>query len=185
MAQAKRRKKMLEQLLNFLAQAGSLFSPIVMVHPWQGAVILRKGKYHKTLEPGYYLKWPFIEDAIEVDTCVTTLRLPPQSITTKDGVEIVVSSIVKYQIRDLKPYVCDVYDQKDVLADVSMGAVGQIVKNSTYIDLTTGSPEKEVIDRVRKEVNQFGFSVLKFTFTDFCRAKSLRLVQALGKDLDN
>lgn len=176
---------MLEQLINIVTSFGSLISPVIIVHPWQGAVVLRGGKYHRTVEPGYYWKWPLYEDSVEVDSCITTLRLPPQSLTTKDKIEIVLSSIIKYQIKDLRPYVCDVYDQKDALADITMGAIGSIIRGSTYEELVTGTPEKDVLDRIRKEVNQFGFSILKFTFVDFCRAKSLRLVQALGKDIDN
>lgn len=176
---------MFEKLIDLLLNFGSVASPLVVVKAWQGAVVLRFGRYRRTLEPGIYWKIPFFEDAVETETCVTTMRLPPQSLTTKDGKEIVVSTIVKYQIRDLKPYTCDVYDQKDVLADTVMGATARKVRASTYDDLTNGTPETEIIAEARKEVNKFGFQLHRITLTDLCRAKSIRLVQAAAGNLDN
>jgi regulator of protease activity HflC (stomatin/prohibitin superfamily) len=176
---------MLEKLIDLLLQLGSVASPLVVVHAWQGAAVLRFGRYHRTLEPGFHWKIPFLEDALEAETCVTTMRLPPQSLTTKDKVEVVVSCIIKYQIKDLRPYVCDIYDQKDVMGDVTMGAIGRTVRQHTYEELTGGTPEADVVVEVRKAVNKYGFRIEQITFIDLCRAKSLRLVAAAAKDLDN
>lgn len=177
---------MIEKLLEFLKEMGSLMSPLVIVHPWEGAGILRFGKYHRTVGPGFYFKRPLIEDVVHAETCQTTMRLPPQSLTTKDKIEVAISCIVRYQIVDLQRYICDIWDQKDVLGDVTMGAVGRTVREKTYQELMEAIPEDDITEKVRKEVNRFGFQIKKVTVIDLCRAKSLRLIQAqTGKDLDN
>lgn len=176
---------MFEPIIEILKSAGTLTSPVVIVPAWQGGVILRFGRWHRTLTPGYYWKIPFFEDVVLAERCETTMRLPPQSLTTKDDVSVVVSSIVKYEIRDMKKYVCDVWDQKDVLADVTMGAIAQCVRESTYKDLMDGVPDKEVLTKVKRGVGKYGFEVNQVTFTDRSRARSIRLVVPNAKDLDN
>lgn len=176
---------MIEKLLDLLEKLWTLASPLVIVHPWQGGIVMRLGKYHRALEQGYHPKWPLAEDFVLTETCTTTLRLEPQSLTTRDDVPVVVGSIVKYRIQDVRKYVCDVWDQKDVLADTTMGAIARKVESTTYADLRSGNPARDVIDDVREELNKFGFKVSKITFTDFCRMRSIRLVQPRAKDLDN
>lgn len=176
---------MWEKLLDLLASAGTLATPIVIVHPWQGGVILRLGKYLKTIETGPHLKWPFLEDYVLTETCTTTIRLPPQSLTTKDGHAVVVGCIIKYHVNDVRELICNVWDAKDVLIDVTMGTIGRKIEMNTYDELRSGSPAREVLEAVRKEVNAFGFKVEAVTFTDFSKMRSIRLVQPRAKDLDN
>ncbi len=176
---------MIEKILELLKDCWALFTPVVVVFPWESAGILRAGKYHRTCPSGWHWKYPVWEDYIKVDTCITTMRLPPQSLTTKDDTSVVISSVIKYQIRNVKAYVCDILDQKDVLADTTMGAIASLIKTKTYTQLKNTNNGKFIIDAVRQEVNRYGFRVLKITFTDEAKAKSLRLIQAAEKDLDN
>lgn len=180
---------MFEKLLDLLEKVWTLATPVVILHPWQGGIVTRWGQYRRTItsEPRkfYPVKWPFVEDYALTETCETTMRLPPQSLATKDDVPVVVSSIVRYRVRDVKRFICDVWDQKDVLADLTMGAIARCVRDQTYEELMKGAPEKEVLKAVRDGVNDYGFQIYQVTFTDRCRARSLRLVLPNAKDLDN
>lgn len=177
---------MFEWLKDLLASGGTLLSPVCMVRAWQGGVILRYGRWHRTMTPGYYWKIPFFEDYVLTETCDTTERLQPQSLMTKDDVSVVVSSIVKYAIRDVQKYVCDVYDQKDVLADTTMGAIARAVRDHTYEELQQGEVEKDALTAAKRGAGKYGFEVIQLTLTDRARAKSLRLVIPSNmKDLDN
>ena len=175
----------LEKLVEIIANAWERIAPFVIVHPYEKAVILRLGVYHRTVEPGLRWKIPYAEESIEVNTVLTTMRLPPQSITTKDEVAVVVAAIVKYRITDPKPYVTEVWDQADVLADVTMGAIVRAVRAIEVTTLFSDPPESAVARSVRAQVKRFGFEVEAVTFFDLARAKSLRLVSAHGKDLAN
>lgn len=180
---------MFEKVLELLEKVWTLATPIVILHPWHGGIITRWGQYRRTISSEerrfYPVKWPFAEDYVLTETCETTIRLPPQSLSTKDDVAVVVSSIIKYKIIDVQKFLCDVWDQKDVLADVAMGAIAKAVRDSSYEELMQGKPEKEVLTAVKRGVGKYGFEVLTATFTDRARAKSLRLVMPNAKDLDN
>jgi regulator of protease activity HflC (stomatin/prohibitin superfamily) len=105
------------------------------------------------------------------------MRLPPQTLTTSDDVQVVVAAIVKYQIRDPEPFITGIYDQNDVLADVTMGAIRNSVVSMTYEDLVKAPPEQAILKEVRKNVNQYGFKIEAVTFTDIGRVRSIRLIQ--------
>lgn len=176
---------MLDKLLDILLQFGTLVAPFAVVKVYEHGVVLRVGRCHRVLEPGFHWKWPFAEDVVDINTVVTTMRLPPQTLTTKDDVSVVVSAIVKYQIVDPTRYLSEIWDAGDVLGDTTMGAVRQAIGGMNYKDLMAESPEKQVIQIVRNEVNQYGFKIFRITFTDLAKVRSYRLIQQAAKDLDN
>lgn len=177
---------MIEKILDLLEKLWTMATPLVMMHPWQGVVITRFGRFHRVREAGFWLKLPLIEDYILYESCETTIRLPQQSITTKDDVRVVLSSIVKYEIRDGRKYVCDVWDQKDVLADVTVGAIEASVREHTYEELMRGLPDEKILTKIKRGTGKYGFQVNAVTFPDRTKARSLRLMlPGVIKDLDN
>jgi regulator of protease activity HflC (stomatin/prohibitin superfamily) len=175
----------LEKALELLVATWDYTKPGVWVDPSEGAGVLRLGKYQRTLGCGFHWKWPLIECPIVVTTCEQTLRLPPQTVTTSDGHTVTVAAIVRYEINDVKPYICNIFDQADVLVDVTMGQVRRSVTLNTYEALVTDPPESKVRDYVRNRVEKYGFKVSEITFTDLARGRSLRLIQSHPKDLNN
>jgi len=174
-------EKILELLLNFWKE----LLPWTIVDAGHHCGIFRLGNYHRTLEPGFHLKIPFVEEVNTHNTCVTTLRLEPQTLTTLDGVAVVVAAIVKYQIEDIKPYLTEIWDQHDVLGDVSMGAIRTNISQTAYNELVSNPPEDKVATAVRRECNRYGFRIHKITFTDIGRMKSIRLVTHAPINMDN
>lgn len=178
---------MFEKLIELLAAGWDFVKPFTVVDAYEHHVVLRFGKFSRTLPPGLHPKWPFAERAVEVLTAVSTLRLPPQTLTTKDGKGVVVGAIVKYQIRDPEPYVTSIWDQADVLADVTMGAIAETVESTDSTDLLPSAKiTRSMLEQVRKEVNRFGFKIEKITLTDAGFVKTIRLMQPDHvKDLAN
>ena len=173
---------MFEKLLDLLIGGWHRLCPLEIIEAYNRGVVLRFGRYNRTIEPGLHWKWPVVEDIVSVLACVTTMPLAPQTLTTKDDKSVVVAAIIKYQIAKPEPYVTDIWDQKDVLADVAMGAVQQAVSAATYAELVSAPPEDKILKMVRKETLRYGFDVLKVTFTDVGKTRSLRLIQAQRSD---
>ena len=176
---------MFEKLIDLIISLWTRLSPAKIIKVFESGAVLRLGKYHRTVLPGLAWKWPVIEDIFEINAVLTTLRLPPQTLTTLDDVGVVVAAIVKYWIVDAEAYVTKIWDQNDVLADTTLGAIAEVVKNSNYHELLRGDPSKKVIEAVRREVNEYGFRIKRITFTDFGKVRSFRLIQQVAKDLDN
>lgn len=177
---------MFERLLDLLISLWGQLKPLYIVDVYELAGVLRFGKYHRSAAPGLHWKIPFCERVVEVTACVTTVRLPAQPLTTKDDVAVTIASIVKYQVVNVEPYVTGIFDQHDVLVDVTMGEIRRLVAEANYADLVQAPPEDQVLRKVRAEVNRYGFKVHSITFTAFTRARPIMLIsQSVLKDLDN
>lgn len=177
---------MIEKILELLEKVWTLATPLVMMHPWQGVVITRFGRVNRVKTPGYWPKIPLLEDYVLYEACETTMRLPQQSLTTKDDRNVVLSSIVKYEIRDGAKYVRDVWDAKDALADVTAGAIEETVREHTYEELMQGAPDAKIVTKARRGTGKYGFQINAVTFPDRSRMRSLRIMlPGVIKDLDN
>ena len=176
---------MLERLFEFLAQFGKHLLPFVVVPVYQNAGILRLGKYHRTVAPGIHWKWPFIEDPYHENIFLTTVRLQPQTLTTKDNESIVVSGVVRYRVVDVEPYLSKIGDQHDLLIDTSMGAILKAVRSLPLRDLLDNPPEGKIASDIRRQVKDFGVEIAGFTFTDIGRIKSIRILTHTPMILDN
>lgn len=175
-----------ERLLDWIDRGWSLLRPFFVVDAYELGAVLRFGVFHRSAQPGIHWKIPFAEQVIDITACVTTVRLPAQPLTTKDDVAVTISAIVKYQITDVEPYVVGIFDQHDVLCDVTMGAIRDTVAKANYTDLLVSPPEAEVLKMVRAEVNRYGFKILKVTFTAFTKARPIMLIQQqVFQNLDN
>lgn len=176
---------MFDKILDWIDRGWTWFKPFAVIEPYEKGAIMRLGRFNRALEPGFHWKWPMIEVAVELTTCETTMRLPPQTLTTKDGIGIVAAVVVKYEIVKVEPYITRIYDAKDVLADVTMGSVRRLVTATAYDAIMADPPEKAILSDVRKEVNEYGFKVHRVTFVDLAKIRSIRLISASPIDLDN
>ena len=176
---------MFEQLIDLLIQLWDKASPGFIVDAYQDAGVLRFGRYNRTCAPGFHWKIPFVEKAIEVTTCLTTMRLPPQTLTTADGKVVVVTAIVRFRVRDVKPFITDIFDQHDALGDVTMGAIRGAVREHTLEELVANPPEDKIATKVRRTVSKYGFDVDAVTFSDLAQVRSFRLITAHPANLDN
>lgn len=177
---------MFERLLDLLVQAWTGLKPFFVVDVFEKAGVLRFGKYHRSAEPGIHWKIPFVDVPLELTACVTTVRLPTQYLTTKDDVQVALAAIVKYEVKDVRPYITGIFDQHDVLCDVTMGAIRKHTAETEYAELVANPPEAKVATAVRRAANRYGFEIHDVTFTSFTKARPLMLIsQSILKDLDN
>lgn len=172
----------LEKLVEIVVSSWHALVPWIILDPYQGGVVLRLGLAHRIIGPGLSWKIPLVEHVLEATTCMTTMRLPPQTLTTKDGVGVVTSCLVKYSIKDVEPFLLGVVHQADVLTDITMGTVLSAVASMTYDELRAALPERDILEAVRKLVNKHGFRIESVTFVDFGKVRSLRLVTDNGSE---
>src|SRR5438309_2066325 len=123
---------MFDRILEWIDHGWQHIKPFFVVDAWETVGVLRFGKFHRTAAPGFHWKIPFVDDPHQVTSCVTTVRLPAQYLTTKDDVQVALAAIIRYEIKNVQPYICGIFDQHDVLCDVTMGAIRRRVKEANY-----------------------------------------------------
>jgi membrane protease subunit HflK len=176
-----------DRILDWIDRGWHFLKPFFIVDCMEKAGVLRFGKYHRSAMPGFHWKVPLIEKVIEVTAVETTWHSPAQPLTTKDDVAVTVTTVVRYEVTDPELYITKIWDQRDVLADRTMGAVRRLVAKKTYRELIDAEePEKEIATLVKRAIHKYGFLVHEITFTAFTRARPIMLIsQSVLQNLDN
>ncbi|RQW05350.1 SPFH/Band 7/PHB domain protein, partial [candidate division KSB1 bacterium] len=75
-------------------------SGLKIVQPYQKGLIVRLGKYQRTVDSGLTLIVPFIEKIVRIDVREQVVDIPPQAVITKDNVVVEVDAVVYYEVTD-------------------------------------------------------------------------------------
>jgi len=167
---------MLDKLVELISNWIRELSPIVIVPSYEEGVLLRFGKYNKTLYPGIYLKLPIFDEVITHHTVMTTLSLPAQSLYTVDNQNVVVKGVVKYKIVDVKTFLLEVYDAKDAVSDMTQSIIKNIIMSKTMNQCTDVDIDSILTKKSRQEIKKWGVDIQQVTLTDLAPIRSYRLI---------
>lgn len=167
---------MLDRLFDFLLQAWTFLVPWAILEQYQQGVVLRLGKYQRTIGPGFHWLIPFNIDVVIADSVVTsTARLNPQSLTTEDGVSVVVAAVVTSEVRDIRKLLLACEDKDQALIDTCFGVIARAVCATPWDKLHTPEFQEELTKAARKRGFRFGIEVESVALTDLTKARSIRL----------
>jgi regulator of protease activity HflC (stomatin/prohibitin superfamily) len=71
-----------------------------VLYPHQGGVVVRLGKYSRTIGPGFNTIIPFIETIHRVDIWEKVVDIVPQEVITRDNVIVTMDAVVYYEVTD-------------------------------------------------------------------------------------
>ena len=165
-----------ERIWDLLLDIWYWLIPFEVINEYEQAVVLRWGKYNRTVGPGLRWHWPFgIEDILE-DTVVRRAEWGDvQSCESKDGKPVNISPIIVYKIGNIKRWTLEVDDASDALLDVAAGIVEDQVKLTNWEDIKTLEFKQRVFNEVYEEGLSWGARVEDVKFADRSRTKALRL----------
>lgn len=169
--------ELFQVIADFLRSAWDYFWPFFIVDEWEHAVVLRTGHYHRTIKPGWHWKWPWFEKVYEQRITTTTVPSASQSLTTKDGKNVVVSGIIKYKVVDVKVFLCDTEEPIDALGDLTQGIVKNIIMSKTWEECLSPSLDNEITKKVRVEAKRWGIEVESVTLGSLAILRSFRLIR--------
>ena len=164
---------MLDKLMDLLVRFGRDMLPFVIIEQWNGAVQLRFGKFIKVLYPGIHFKIPFFDSIIECPVITQSVNLPSQTLTTLDDESIVLKSIIRYKVSNIRTYLLGVMHANDVLIDTTQGMIRDVVELTTWEDLV--DVNETITNEVKEYVVRWGIEVEAVTITDLGIVKSFRI----------
>lgn len=165
-----------ERIFEWIAQFWQLAIPWLILNEYQRGVVLRFGRFHRELGPGFHWIAPFgIEEAIYDSVVTSTTNLAQQSLTTADNHTVVVSAVITHKVHDVKTLFLEVEGKEQVMIDIAYGVVTQQVTAAKWDEIITEDFAKRVYREVRKRAFRYGVEVLNVQFSDMQRCKSLRL----------
>lgn len=175
---------MIERIIEFINTSWGTIAPFVIVDQFEKGVILRFGKYHKNILPGFNFKIPLIDSVHIVEAVQTTIRIQPQTLTTRDDMTITTSAVLTYEIRDPRLFLLDVWEGREAVKDVALAEIKKIVARSNWIDLNNKLIETQITLEIRKQVKMYGVYVKRFGFADLAKIKTIRLITGTGEVWD-
>lgn len=164
---------MFDKLVDLLVRFGRDMLPFVIIEQWNGAVQLRFGKWVRDLSGGIYFKIPFFDSIIETPVITQSVNLPSQTLTTLDEESIVLKSIIRYRVNNIRTYLLNVMHANDVLIDTTQGIIRDVVEMTTWNDLV--DVNSQITNEVKEFVIKWGIEVEAVTITDLGIVKSFRI----------
>lgn len=164
--------KLIEFVLTFIEQ----LLPVSIIKQYEMGALLRFGKYKRVLEPGIHFKIPMVDDVDVYTVVTTTLTLPPQSIITKCGKNVVARAHIKYKVSDLSIYAIQVVDATDALSDTTSGVIFSVIREHTLEELRTLDIGKVITKKAKTAALTWGINLMKVTISDFSEMRSYRLL---------
>lgn len=173
---------MFDKLVDLLVQCIQLFFFWSIVPQYASGVILRFGVFHRLAPPGRRWIWPFmIEELLSHNTIPDTIKVGPQSLTTKDGVSVIISTVTTFQVEDAKTFLLTIEGSTQVLEDSVYGIVAAFVMERTWEELQALNMPNEMGKAVRRKAKAYGVDIISVQIADWTRSRSLRLMlQASG-----
>ncbi len=157
-------------LSNILLVIGVIFFLLGLriINQYQRGVVLRLGRYSRTLTPG--LKWiiPFIERLIIVDIRITTVDIPQQEVITKDNVPVGINAVVYFQVQKAESAVLEIQNYTYAVSQYAQAALRDVIGQ---VELDTLLTERQKIATeikriVDEETNAWGIDVTAIKIQD-------------------
>lgn len=165
---------MFDKLIDLLVTFIHDFLPWKIVDQWEKGVHLRYGKFLRVVEPGLRWKRPFFDKIWLTPVITQTVNLKAQTVTTQDEKSVVLSSIVRYHIHDVKKFLLGVMHANDVLVDTTQGIIRDIVEKTSWNDLV--ELNKMVKPEVNNQVQKWGITVQLVSFPDLGEIQTIRVM---------
>lgn len=165
---------MFDKLIDLIVTFMNDVLPFKIVDQWEQGVHLRFGKFKKVTYPGLNWKIPFFDQVITTPVITQTVNLKPQTVTSEDDKSVVLSSIVRYYIHDVRRFLLGVMHANDVLVDTTQGIIRDMVEGSRWDDLyDLGSI---VTPEVNEQVEKWGITVEQVSFPDLGQITTYRIM---------
>lgn len=167
---------MFDKLIDILVTGWHRLCPVFIVAEYERGVVLRSGIHHRDLEPGLRLRWPLIETHL-IEMVVDDMEtLPPQALTTSDGVAVITQWRLEFRIGNVRKLLLNTVDRKKAITEVAQGMVAKHVRNAVW-DALVGEPFREACYKeLRSKCFKYGVEIFDLEAASLQRAKTYLLL---------
>ncbi len=156
---------MFDKLVDVLVLIWRALLPFVVIDPFEAGILLRLGKYRRTLKPGFHWLIPLAEQVLQVNTVPYLHDLPAQSVG-----KYVFRAVLTYRVVNARKFLLGVEDGRSAVEDAALGSLARHACDDpdTHADLALA----DVCERVR----HWGIRVERLAFADHVAARTYRLI---------
>jgi len=164
--------RLIDLFINFI----EIFRCGTVIDEYERGVVLRFGRYHRILEPGFHFLWPFYIERVVQDSVVPrTWNLGPQGLTTLDGRLITVSAIITHSIKDIRKAMLEVERVDDAVRDLCYSNIARLIMQSTWADICSENFEDRLLRSCRRNAAKYGLDLTQVQLADCTPVRAYRL----------
>lgn len=149
----------LQQLWEFIV---SCIPHLDLLRVGYGAVKYKGSKAYE-IKPGLYWWMPLLTNVVTIPVNRQTNNLGAVVVPTKDSVEVALSPVVVYRVKDVYKAIVETDDLDEAIGDTAYRTIGEEVAKRTYGELrdqfADGSLTHELSKRVRSDLRPLGAHV--------------------------
>lgn len=139
-------------LIIFLAVILLIVVPGVrIINQYERGVVLRLGKFSRTLNPGFRIIIPYIDHMVKVDVRTTPMDIPKQEVITRDNVTVNVDAIVYFRVIDAPKAVLETTNYSYATSTFAQTALRDVTGNFDLDEILSKRDEislkiREIVD---------------------------------------
>ncbi len=124
---------------------------IRIINQYERGVVLRLGRYSRTLDPGFRVIIPYIDKMIKVDIRTTPMDIPKQEVITRDNVTVNVDAVVYARVIDAQKAVLETTNYSYATSTFAQTALRDITGNFDLDEIL--SKRDEISAQIREIVD--------------------------------
>lgn len=172
---------MFDKIIEFVVRFAKLFQFFTIVPQYQGSIILRLGKFHRSAATGFNWLIPaYIEKELSASIITETMLVGPQSLQTKDGKEIIISTVVTFRVDDPRTFLLEIEGTTRVIEDTAFGEVAAWVTEQTFEELVAADINAKLTSKLRRRARAYGVEIIRVQIVDLTKSRSIRLMQSVS-----
>lgn len=167
----------MNHLFEWLVSLLNSFKFWVFIDADEYGVLLRFGKYNRTLEPGAHFIIPILDSVRVIRSSLQVTNLPNQSVQSKFGKTWALSGVIRWRVTDAQRAILHVWDIDAALQHFGLQIIAAAVgeydgeEELTYAELNTA-----ILDEAQKQTEEWGVEVENFTLSDYASHRVIRLL---------
>jgi len=129
--------------------------------------------------PGIHWWWPVTTELTVYPVARQANDLRSQTLETEDGITVVASSVIVYEVHDIKALIAYTYDPDNTIMEVALATVQDVLTRLTWKEAST--MKRRILNtalknNAQKVLEPYGVTVLNMNLTDLARCQVLKVL---------
>ena len=153
---------------------------IRQINEYERGILFRRGKYARTLKPGWHIILPILHSYKKVDIRTKAVDVPEQEAITRDNVSIKINAVLYYKIFDASKAILAVQNFNYAVSQLAQTTMRNIVGSVSLDELLTEREKlsTEICKIVDEETDPWGIKVENVELKDIAVPEDMKRVIA-------
>jgi len=164
----------MSSLFDFIRRFAEAFIWWTVIQPWEGAIRVRLGKQVKLLKGGVHFKIPYVDSIYRQTIRLRYCHVGVQTVTTRDGKTITLSSSIGYKIADIATLYNTMHHAEETIRQLAMSEIACYVQEHVLLECRPAIIEGVTSKSINLE--KYGIATDGICIVNFAVVKTYRLI---------